>query len=288
MSNEQKIKYPDPIQKRLDNTAARRNALMESEGWPPPDYESGLQLMFILMGGWPAWEKLNQAPAETPSLPVEPEPLEMQLKFENSGDKLIVCCPDEDSDFTLSIRNKGGRYWVDYVLSIDDAEALARFLHRHSINEREATDESDRELLQLAQDAGMSQHDFDKQQKSQALPIEEVLPLSPELTDWVDEKARELMGGRDLHYGGFRDAAQWLAIRLALSQKECSRLIGQANEQYLELSSLREQLAEVRNDVAVYQQWHKEAKEQLEFERQLVKRQEETIRNLTEQIKAQP
>lgn len=53
------MKYPEPIQKRLDATDRRRKTLMESEGWAAPDYESGLQLMFILMGGWPAWEKLN-------------------------------------------------------------------------------------------------------------------------------------------------------------------------------------------------------------------------------------
>lgn len=76
-----------------------------------------------------------------------------------------------------------------------------------------------------------------------SLPVEEVPPMSSELITWVDDKARGLMGNRDLHYGGFRDAAQWLAVRLAQSQKECSRLILQANNQDQELSSLREQLA---------------------------------------------
>jgi len=50
------------------------------------------------------------------------------------------------------------------------------------------------------------------------------------------------------------------------------------------LSNLREGLAEARNDFAVYKEWYERVKEQLIFERQLVKRQEETIRKLTEQI----
>lgn len=62
-----KIKYPEPIQKRLDDCDQRRSALMALEGWPAPDYESGLQLMFFLMGGWPAWKKLH--PSAPPSLP---------------------------------------------------------------------------------------------------------------------------------------------------------------------------------------------------------------------------
>lgn len=56
-----KITFPEPIQKRIDDGLRRRKAL----GWPPSDYESGLQMMFILMGGWPAWRKLNPDISDT-------------------------------------------------------------------------------------------------------------------------------------------------------------------------------------------------------------------------------
>lgn len=59
--NKIKVSYPDRIQKSLNDTMRRRAALR----WPPPDYESGLQFMFYLMGGWPAWRALHPPDKET-------------------------------------------------------------------------------------------------------------------------------------------------------------------------------------------------------------------------------
>jgi hypothetical protein len=118
-------------------------------------------------------------------------------------------------------------------------------------------------------------------------------PFGPQKPSVFEARARILQEAKFkyLHFHAKKPDSKTLAVE----EVPCDQVIEDAvfwNRRCVgltnELSSLREQLAEARNDVSVYQQWHKEAKEQLEFEKQLVKRQEETIRKLTEQIKAQP
>jgi len=52
----------------------------------------------------------------------------------------------------------------------------------------------------------------------------------PDADRWIDDKAKELKGDRDLHYGGYRDLCQWLYSRLDVWQTRYASLQSQLSE----------------------------------------------------------
>lgn len=94
-----KIFFPARIQKRIDDGLRRRKGL----GWPPADYESGLQVMFILMGGWPAWRKLNPDVSDTNVGDIE---MSYEQKEIYALNKEVVTYRNESLTLTKTVEQK--------------------------------------------------------------------------------------------------------------------------------------------------------------------------------------